>query len=444
MWFLWLVGCSPDPTRVDDTAGPAPTYHADVAPILERSCWGCHTEGGIAGDLPLDDARIAAQAASLVVDRVLDGSMPPFQAASSEDCRMRHAVMDDPRLTEQEIRVLQAWERGGARIGKARPHDAPRVPDLPEIDAVLTLPTAYVSGTDPTVDEFVCMVFDTPFDEPVGIAGVLVAPGDPRVVHHLQLGVDTTGRSAVLAGDRGWFPCSTNGRFPGWERIVGWTPGAGPTRFPRGAARTLEPGQPLVAKVHIHPTDVPRDVKPTIALDLFDGTSWREVRSQNVGNLERQNDHGGGLQPGPADRGEPEFRVPAGAVGHTETVLRLQETVSEPHRVFSALSHMHYLGVGMRAWVERPDGSRECILQVRDYDFDWQLDYRFDTDAGRGTLIGPDDAIRVQCTYDNAHGSPGAERHMREAGVSAPLDVYLGDRTLDEMCTLGIGLVPAE
>jgi hypothetical protein len=37
--------------------------------------------------------------------------------------------------------------------------------------------------------------------------------------------------------------------------------------------------------------------------------------------------------------------------------------------------HMHIRGKAMRYWLEYPDGSKETILNVPRYDFNWQLGY---------------------------------------------------------------------
>lgn len=47
---LCLVGCGDDGMTVDPDA---PTYHADIVPLIQRECLTCHVEGGI-GPFRLD------------------------------------------------------------------------------------------------------------------------------------------------------------------------------------------------------------------------------------------------------------------------------------------------------------------------------------------------------------------------------------------------------
>ena len=52
-------------------------------------------------------------------------------------------------------------------------------------------------------------------------------------------------------------------------------------------------------------------------------------------------------------------------------------------------------------------------------------------------MVGDGDTISVHCTYDNTLDNPYVQRGLAEQGLTAPVDVYLGEETLDEMC-LGI------
>ena len=70
---------------------PATTvFNRDIAPILLKSCIGCHNPGDRKGDFDLSTARVAMQPGeegprivpgkpgeSALMQRLLDGSMPP-------------------------------------------------------------------------------------------------------------------------------------------------------------------------------------------------------------------------------------------------------------------------------------------------------------------------------------------------------------------------------
>ena len=44
--------------------------------------------------------------------------------------------------------------------------------------------------------------------------------------------------------------------------------------------------------------------------------------------------------------------------------------------ITSLTPHMHYRGKSMRFDVTYPDGRKETLLQVPNYDFNWQITYR--------------------------------------------------------------------
>tara|TARA_B100000029_G_scaffold289598_1_gene283291 strand:- start:90 stop:596 length:507 start_codon:yes stop_codon:yes gene_type:complete len=155
----------------------------------------------------------------------------------------------------------------------------------------------------------------------------------------------------------------------------------------------------------------------------------------------------GGLQPGPGDEGEVEFRIPAEAQGHTETILaELGIGPNMDVRLWAVAPHMHLVGVDMKISVVREspgpnENSQECLVHVPRWDFDWQRIYQYDLPTDELPRVEAGDTLELRCTYDNTLDNPGLVRALDEEGVSAPQDVYLGEGTLDEMCIGGFGAV---
>ncbi|MEQ1506394.1 MAG: hypothetical protein ABMB14_29470 [Myxococcota bacterium] len=149
-----------------------------------------------------------------------------------------------------------------------------------------------------------------------------------------------------------------------------------------------------------------------------------------------------GLDPGPGDRGSPEFRIPADAGGHTETMRYLIDEGGGSYGVFMVANHMHRVGSRMRVWIEPANGADVCLLDTPRWDFDWQLLYTYDLDGGRAPIVNDGDTLVLQCTYDNTLSHPGTQVALSEGGLDQPVDVTLGEGTLDEMCIFGVGVVP--
>ncbi|PYR36581.1 MAG: hypothetical protein DMF93_19625, partial [Acidobacteria bacterium] len=126
-------------------AQPAPTFTADVAPILAARCAGCHRAGGI-GPFALvtyDDVKRHAAQVGVVTARRL---MPPWKPAPGMG-----EFQDERRLTDRELDTLQRWIAAGAPRGEVAPSPSPQVPpatadawQLGAPDLVVRMPQPYV------------------------------------------------------------------------------------------------------------------------------------------------------------------------------------------------------------------------------------------------------------------------------------------------------------
>ena len=87
-----------------------PTYHRDVAPILQKNCQECHRPGQVAPFSLLDYAQARKRAediAAVTEERI----MPPWHASTTEGGPFRGArVLDD-----RELKTLADWAEAGAR-----------------------------------------------------------------------------------------------------------------------------------------------------------------------------------------------------------------------------------------------------------------------------------------------------------------------------------------
>ena len=92
--------------------GAAPTYHRDVAPILQKHCQDCHRPGQVApfSLLIYEQARKrAADVAGLTTDH----RMPPWPASTTEGDPFRDARV----LSDAQIATLLAWNEAGCPEG---------------------------------------------------------------------------------------------------------------------------------------------------------------------------------------------------------------------------------------------------------------------------------------------------------------------------------------
>jgi hypothetical protein len=103
---------------------------------------------------------------------------------------------------------------------------------------------------------------------------------------------------------------------------------------------------------------------------------------------------------------------------------------------------MHLVGVDERIALEKADGAGElCLLHEPRWDFSWQRTYAFDADVPDLPLLAPGDRLTIRCTYNNTMENEALARALSEQDVPEPVDVTMGESTLDEMCLSAVQLV---
>src|SRR6476620_11586469 len=95
------------------------TFNKDVLPILQKNCQVCHRPGEAApfSLLTYESARPWAKA---IKAAVVSRKMPPWQA----DPKFGH-FLNDPRLSEADVKTIASWVDAGAPEGDAKDKPAP-------------------------------------------------------------------------------------------------------------------------------------------------------------------------------------------------------------------------------------------------------------------------------------------------------------------------------
>lgn len=449
--FLIIVGCNNETAQKGVPAveeEDAPTWHQDVAPILTTRCGSCHVEGGLGGFLPILDFAIAAPMADVIAQQTTSREMPPFMAANDEACENPWGFVHDPRLSDEEIETIAAWAAAGAPEGD--PNTAAPLPEPPQFgleewDQELRPEQPYFTSVDNGADEFVCVSLDMGVTRTSYLTGVEVVPDFDEVVHHATVFIDETGSTAALAGEDGMYPCFGGTMGEADTFIAAWVPGSQPTTPPEGAAWVVPPGARLVVQLHYHPTGIDQPDQTRYRLRWAESPPDKEAIVTLIGNDRRQNRDGSGLQPGEDDNGAPEFRIPANRSDHVERIRWDVPEELPDLSVWFALNHMHYVGAGMKVWVEHADGRPDsCLLNTPRWDFAWQQGFYYDAAVGNAPTIRGGDTLWLECTYDNTLENAGTRNALSENGLDAPIDVTLGEGSLNEMCLVGLGVIRAD
>lgn len=438
-----LAAC--DGAKQTDSAAAAPTWSADVAPLVTERCGACHTDGG--ASFALDSYDDAAPYARAMASAIEAGAMPPWDAASTDECQPRFGFKNDPTLSDEEKALIRAWADAGAPEGD--PATAAPLPEPPEL--TLTDATDVVGPTESYVtsgddDEFICFVIDPALAEDSWLTGLQVEPGNAEVVHHVLVFSDPNQSSLDLADEHGRYDCFGSSGIGDAALLGAWAPGAFPNKTPDDAGIPVTAGSLLVMQVHYHPHGAVADPDLTqLHLRWTTEQPANEAVLALVGNASSKRE---GLLSGPndSDPDRPEFVIPAGATGHTETIEYTLDAGDGPYTIFSAGTHMHYIGTDMLIEVDHaePVGDEpatECLIQTPTWDFNWQRGYAYDAPLDQVPVLRGGDTLRLRCTYDNTLDNPGVQAALADAGLSEPIEVRLGEETLDEMCLGVFGIV---
>ena len=391
-------------------AEAAPTFAADVAPILYENCVACHRPNHLA-PMPLvtwDDVRPWARA---VRAKVVSREMPPWGADSGI-----RAYRNDVSLSQEEIDVIAAWVDAGAPRGNDA--DLPERPEfaegwsIGEPDLVFTMLEPFPVPADGTVP-YSYVTVPTNLPEDTWISAHEFRPGDRRVIHHVISEVlEDDGRPATaevkLQRDR------SRTRAAG-ARVGGYVPNRLGTVYEDGVAVKLPAGADIEAQMHY----------TTIGVPVLDQSSWGVVVAPAPAPGAGRRRAGGGAVANLLFRIEP---------GDPAYEVRAERRIDEPAYLSSMMPHMHVRGKSAKYVVRFPDGSEEVALWVPDYDFNWQLRYHLEEPI----FMPAGSTLEAVFTYDNSPGN----RHNPDPSAA----VRWGDQTWEEMMLGYYGTieVPAE
>jgi hypothetical protein len=358
------------------------TFSKDVAPIVYKKCAVCHHPNDIAPMSLLTYSEVRPWAAA-IREAVVQRTMPPWHADPEVG-----TFINDPRLSDTEIATIRAWVANGAREGD--PKDLPPAPVFQEgwhirPDVVLSIPDTVVRAAD--LDDYEYIYVPTQFTEDKWVQAAEVVPGDRRVVHHATVSVVSADKVPKLREDHAKADegedeyhyrtgkvlhlkpdapvlddgCAApeGGGFPGHPsasvNIVPaiYLPGHLAEARPPGYALKIPAGSYLQFQVH-YSNRLGQDVKDHTSIGLVFA---KEPVTHEVAQYEIWNNL---------------FLIPPGDSNHRVTSCY---TLTKNVTAVAYTAHMHYRGKSMETEAIYPDGRREVVLNVPNYDFRWQETY---------------------------------------------------------------------
>jgi hypothetical protein len=112
----------------------------------------------------------------------------------------------------------------------------------------------------------------------------------------------------------------------------------------------------------------------------------------------------------------PTFSIPGNTANFTVPTAGYATTLpfTSYRMILGILPHMHKYGRSFVTKIYRANGNIECLIEVPNYNFNWQWTYMFE----QPVILGPGDTIDSTFVFDTT-GHPGP--------------VYLGEQSEDEM-----------
>lgn len=328
------VGCYIGRVKPIEPQGQV-TFAKHIAPILNARCVECHRTGEI-GPFTLTSYDDVLGWEDTILEVIADNRMPPWNANPAHG-----SFQNDPRLSESEIGLLKSWIADGMPAGDLA--DLPEPPKFVEgwkigqPDEVIYMnDTAFSVPAQGTVD-YQRFLVDPGWSEDKYIDAAEARPDNRSVVHHILAfvippGAKRTNLETVL---------------------VGYAPGSPPVLLEEGLALHVPAGSKLLFEMHYTPNGSQQTDRSYIGVRF---TSQEKVTKLIDGRAAI----------------EQRFEIPPGAAAH-EVVARYSSKQDE--LLLSMSPHMHLRGKAFRYEAIYPDGQREILLDVPNYDFNWQLKY---------------------------------------------------------------------
>ncbi len=380
------------------------TWAGEVASIFQGKCQECHRPNSIAlmSLLTYDQAKTFAP---IIKYRVENRVMPPWHI--NPDVGVQEFT-NDRGLTEEERHTIISWVDQGAPEG-----DASQAPAAREFNDALVWRLESQMGSAPdlvvesepydlaavTQDKWFRPTTPTGLTEEKWVKAIEIRPKNAesrRVVHHsLAFLVQQEDGKAGLPED-------VDIPF-GPSLFMEWAVGKAGQIFRPDTGKLMMPGLQITWEMHLYASGV-RVPNAQVELAVW----FHDEPPEHCTILSMFDAQG----PNSLD-------IPPGEIAVTQGNFVL----SAPARLENFQPHMHMRGKAMSMEATYPNGNREVLAFVDNFQWNWQINYVFDQDAA--PLVPKGTMITTTAWHDNTENNPSNPDPNQWVGW--------GDRTVDEM-----------
>lgn len=364
------------------------SYQRDIVPLLQRRCAHCHVEEGLA-PWAMNRHLMILGWSPMIREVVMTRRMPPGQIDGYVgDWQQTH------ELPAQELAMLMHWiDQGAPRDGDVDPltesgPDADIWP-LGEPDLVVEVPAQVLPATG--VVDFLLESAALSLPENKWLRAVAYDVGDKSVLHSLM--IYARDAAAPVTSDTDLIDPAVA------EYVSIFVPGERVDAFPENSAYLLEANRDLAFKIRYLTSGRETVDHTRIGLYFQDDAPEMSVETLVIANES--------------------ISIPAGVAEHRERAV--SEPLTSDVYLSSFSPHAHGRAKSMQLTAVYPDGERQLIANVANYNFNWQLTYRLQ----QPLLMPAGTRLEAETVYDNSLANP----LNADPGVS----VQWGVSELDEM-----------
>ena len=370
------------------TLAAPPTFTKDVLPILQENCQSCHRElganmSGMIAPMSFMTYEEVRPWSKAIARAVASGKMPPWHASKEF-----HGIFKNERtITDAEREVgnpadpptTKLIENAGWQLSG----------QLGEPDLLLQMEEPYwvadeVQDIQPRIE---IQITKEQLPDMGWVRAIEYRPGS-EVVHHIV-------GSVLKPGDEENLRERTN-----FGQIAS---GTNPQNYREGYGLPLFPESTISLSMHYHKEAGPgtgRWDQSEIAVWFHDKEVVHPLQSTTIA-------HG-------------KFEIPPNV---KNWVVSGAKTWDEEIIVLEFLPHMHLRGSSAKYTAFYPDGTSEVLLDVPEYDYNWQTGYEY----AEYKTFPAGTRIEWELTYDN---SP---EKAAQAGLNNNPAIKFGGPTTDEM-----------
>ncbi len=341
------------------------SYANDIAPILKERCVSCHMEGGIA-PFAMSSHQMVQGWSPMIRETLYTKRMPPGQI-DNEFVDSFHGVN---HITVEETQKLVSWINNGSQnndntdpLAEYRPEVVKWTNGTPDI--IIPIPEQRIPATG--VQDYRNLMVPLNLEEDVWVKAVEFSAGDTTVLHHIiafSYGPDGMNEFEILNQGIG---------------LGAYAPGNSLNTYPEDAGYPLKAGGGLMLQMHYTTSGKEAVDASEIGLYLWDEEPTRPILGGSAADLEIN------IEPFEADH---------------------EMVATKKFRKDSYLTmvgpHMHYRGYDANFKLVYPDGRVEEVLNVPNYQFNWQKTYDFK--EPKYLPAGTEMVFRA--TFDNSANNP--------------------------------------